>query len=348
MPITIKDDLALSILSYKSTEELTRSKLWQDMSEDGWKHLGDSKRFFENYSNNKPPTNGFEAQVFRSPEGEVVIAYTGTNGINDLDDGAILAFGGRPPQQDSAKALAELVIKSEGIDTLHVTGHSLGGYLAQIVTKYLKSTSDLDIAITGGAFNVPGIGEANEQDPDFYTINGDSDLVHHLGGEHLGGSVTIDSSISLLRLLTAHSSSVLYDDMLSRYPELGAISAKEFASWDSEQQNEFVSSAFNVSQEEMRVIALQAAAQRGAELDLMSAQIGLRDAIDSGDGWDIAREGIGYISSHNNRMKVSSNDNNPDTDDGFLNKSSEAIFNGIEHAIGLGQAINEEIGRAHV
>ena len=334
MTITIKDDLALSILSYKSSVELPESKMWQDMSEVGWEHLGHSDKFFEN-DEKKSPDNGFEAQIFRSPEGEVVIAYTGTNSIDDLDDNAILAFGGKPPQQDSAKAIADLVIKAQGIDALHVTGHSLGGHLAQIVAKYLKSTSDFDVVTTGGAFNVPGIGEGNEQDADFYNVNGDSDLVHHSGGEHLGGSVTINSSISLLRLLTAHSSATLYDEILSRYPELGKISAKEFASWGSEQQNEFVASAFNVSQEEVSILIQQAAARRGAELDLMSAQIGLEDAINSGDGLDIAREGVGYLSRLDDRGDAFFED------DGFLDKSGEAIVDGIEHAIGLGQAIDE-------
>ncbi|AGF76993.1 Protein of unknown function (DUF2974) [Desulfocapsa sulfexigens DSM 10523] len=343
MAITIKNDLALSILSYESTDKLAESKLWQEMSSDGWEHLGHSSEFFKN-DNIEPPTNGFEAQVFRSPEGEVVIAYTGTNGIDDLDDDALLWLGGKPPQQGSAKELADLIIKSEGIDTLHVTGHSLGGHLAQVVTTFLKEKYSNSVSITGGAFNVPGIGEADEQDPDFYNINGDSDLVHHSGGEHLGGSVIIDSSVSLLRLLTAHSSEELYNEMLSRYPELGEISAKEFASWDSEQQNEFVSSAFNVSQEEMRAIIQQAAVEREAELDLMSSQIALRDAINSGDGLDIAREGAGYLSSLDNRNDVFLNDNNPATEDGFLEQSGEAILNGIEHGIGLGQAIDDGDG----
>jgi VCBS repeat-containing protein len=82
----------------------------------------------------------------------------------------------------------------------------------------------------------------------------------------------------------------------------------------------------------------QAAAERGAELDLLRSQIALRDAINSGDGWDIAREGVGYISSlddHNDAFLK---------DEGFLDKSEEAIFDGIEHAIGLGQAIDEGDG----
>ena len=81
----------------------------------------------------------------------------------------------------------------------------------------------------------------------------------------------------------------------------------------------------------------QAAAERGAELDLINSEIGLRDAINSGDSWDIAREGTGFISSLDDRNDVFSND-------GFLDGSQEAIFDGIEHSIGLGQAIDEGDG----
>gem|GEM_PF-1080542 len=88
----------------------------------------------------------------------------------------------------------------------------------------------------------------------------------------------------------------------------------------------------------------QAAAEREAELDLMGSEIALRDAINSGDGLDIAREGAGYLSSLDNRNDVFLNDNNPATEDGFLEQSGEAILSGIEHGIGLGQAIDDGDG----
>ena len=76
MAITIKDDLSLSILSYESTDKLAESKLWQKMSSGGWEHLGHSSEIFKN-KKIKPPTNGFEAQVFKSPTGDVVANRVG-------------------------------------------------------------------------------------------------------------------------------------------------------------------------------------------------------------------------------------------------------------------------------
>ena len=83
--------------------------------------------------------------------------------------------------------------------------------------------------------------------------------------------------------------------------------------------------------------AEQAAANRGAELDVMHSEIDLRDALDSGDGLDIAREGLGYLSSL---------DDYRDTvfQDGFIGDSREAMVDGLEHGIGLGQAIDDGDG----
>ncbi len=126
---TIQEDLALSVLSYLDTTELNNSDLWNEMaSRGGWEHLGHSDDFFRGSSpDGSTPNNGFEAQVFRSPEGEVVIAYTGTNSFDDIDDDIAVVLHGDAGQRDSAIILANLVVREEGIDTLHVTGHSLGG-----------------------------------------------------------------------------------------------------------------------------------------------------------------------------------------------------------------------------
>jgi hypothetical protein len=82
-------------------------------------------------------------------------------------------------------------------------------------------------------------------------------------------------------------------------------------------------------------------ALRGAELDTIDSTIDLRDAINSGDGLDIAKEGLGYFSSLDDYTDLLHDDGNLDTEDGFLNASTEAIFDGIEHGIGLGQAIDD-------
>lgn len=74
-------------------------------------------------------------------------------------------------------------------------------------------------------------------------------------------------------------------------------------------------------------------------LNLMQSELNLRDAINTGNGWDIAREGAGFISGLDDYADALPGG-------GFLDESrgSEAILDGIEHGIGLGQAIDEGDG----
>ncbi|AGF76990.1 LysM domain-containing protein [Desulfocapsa sulfexigens DSM 10523] len=76
-------------------------------------------------------------------------------------------------------------------------------------------------------------------------------------------------------------------------------------------------------------------------LNLMSSESDLRDAINTGNGWDMARTGAGFVSGLDDYA-----DALPGGGDGFLSESngSEAIVDGIEHGIGFGQAVDEGDG----
>lgn len=82
----------------------------------------------------------FAAVIFRNTEGQIAIAFRGTNGVGDIPaDGSILT-GGWNSEFQKGMDLVQKVIKTESQDNknfnnsqLLVTGHSLGGAIAQIV-----------------------------------------------------------------------------------------------------------------------------------------------------------------------------------------------------------------------
>ncbi len=84
----------------------------------------------------------FAAAIFRDTSGQIAIAFRGTNGLSDvLADGSILAGGWNSQFQQGMdlvkKVLTEEKILSSDFDKsqLLVTGHSLGGAIAQIVAQ---------------------------------------------------------------------------------------------------------------------------------------------------------------------------------------------------------------------
>lgn len=88
---------------------------------------------------------GFAAYAFRNTTtGEVVIAYRGTDGVNDVTGPDVAILGGNwHPQFNQAMTFAkqvtgDLKIVPEQVDprtVINVTGHSLGGAEAQIVSQ---------------------------------------------------------------------------------------------------------------------------------------------------------------------------------------------------------------------
>ncbi|EKD39668.1 MAG: hypothetical protein ACD_75C00331G0011 [uncultured bacterium] len=209
---TIREDIDLARVSY--AEDLANDPQWQVMEKQGWQHIGRSDKLLDDPVLRKDAAaNGFSADAFRSPSGEIVIANRGTEptSIKDLWADFQLAFGIEPGQADSARAFvdavkAELQIRGEEVSAIHMTGHSLGDYLAQTGVKYVNKEYEGQIHATGFGLNGPGIGEADTSSTDFVHLQLDSDLVHHAGGDHLGVDFTIDSITPKYSPLTAHSS----------------------------------------------------------------------------------------------------------------------------------------------
>lgn len=81
-------------------------------------------------------TTGFEAEVFRTPDGDYVVAFAGTTagagaGAPDIPEDAIGA-GTVSPQTGNVLALTEAISNSGSGDEVVYTGHSLGGRLASV------------------------------------------------------------------------------------------------------------------------------------------------------------------------------------------------------------------------
>jgi len=98
------------------------------------------------------PDTGFQAAVYANEDGQVVVAFAGTDGLN-FDDwlaNAQQAGGFDSGQYNQAIALAEKVTTAFGQQNVVFTGHSLGGGLATAAALATGST-----AVT---FNSAGIG----------------------------------------------------------------------------------------------------------------------------------------------------------------------------------------------
>ncbi len=95
--------------------------------------------------NSKPPAgykvidsvdnknNGFHAEVLSNGK-DIIIAYRGTDEVNDIKNDAAMARNRLPSQATDAIAVYDkVVMENPGMD-ISVTGHSLGGSLSEIVS----------------------------------------------------------------------------------------------------------------------------------------------------------------------------------------------------------------------
>ena len=146
-------------LAYRSEEELTDIFLKQnptaiaqfnqnklqssaDVSEvvKNWKFVGQLNR-----------DNGFSVSFFANGQ-QVVVAFRGTDDRNDYDDDAKLFMALQPGQ---VKNLQEVFDTISQYDDYYLTGHSLGGYLAQyFAARDLMSNPKYQHS---AIFNAPGI-----------------------------------------------------------------------------------------------------------------------------------------------------------------------------------------------
>ncbi len=221
------------------------AKLANDSYKDSYLDL--KSMGFEDLKINYNGSNGFQGSSYYNPTTkELVIAYTGTNGINDWDDDFLLGvLRIESSQTGNAKEFLDETFRilegKDGFDKtkvgITITGHSLGGYLAQTQIKnFLTDGKYSDIPrenIAGVAFNTPGIG-ADEDIPNTLSINAKYDMVSESGGnnntEH---NMVIDTGKE--SFIGAHSLDVLIK-YLETHPAIGKIDISIINGLDSDIQ----------------------------------------------------------------------------------------------------------------
>ena len=108
--------------------------------------------------------SGFEAAAYRNETtGEIVVSYVGTNDWGDVFGTYPQIVGGKMPIEQFVQAIDFLNQVREGNPgaTLVLTGHSLGGFLAQAVSVFVRSREDLAIPTT--TLEAPGARSAIER-----------------------------------------------------------------------------------------------------------------------------------------------------------------------------------------
>lgn len=156
-----------------------------------------------------PSETGFAAIAVRNnATGEIVIAFRGTDDWKDVTGnwGPLARQSGSLPQLKEAEAFYQQVRALYG-DNITLTGHSLGGALAQLVAALAKSIHGVDVpALTYNAPGVEGIyrDELVSRDPQrsplpassFTNITNYNTALDPVSsrGEQLGQSVNYDPS----------------------------------------------------------------------------------------------------------------------------------------------------------
>jgi hypothetical protein len=162
------------------------------------------------------PSTGTSGTAFKDKTtGKVVVSYTGTNpdgdiGIDILTDIASIGLGAGS-HYDNAYTFYEKMVEKYGADNLILTGHSLGGNIAQrVALKYnakltiVYNPAPLYVRATATYLN-PDVAEniqSIEKDIKGFTgrvlrINTEGDILQHsslAGGVYLGEKITLVNS----------------------------------------------------------------------------------------------------------------------------------------------------------
>jgi hypothetical protein len=189
---------------------------------------------------------GFKAVALIGPLNEQIIAFAGTENLQD--GGADVQLGwnqwlGKRPDGSVGKGGQDVLnyIRAHASNPIYITGHSLGGGLAEYAAYYAKAqveqlvrsdrqdpTFKLNLSLT--TFNAMGVLDslALHEGTSEATITAlmqgtyvahyyrQGDLVSRLGGGHVGGTGSVYKlGTDTLDFLTAHLTSTLYQSDLS-------------------------------------------------------------------------------------------------------------------------------------
>jgi len=149
---------------------------------------------------------GFYAALYEDKNGNVVIAYRGTEiGLNDIKEDVVQAMGWKADQYEAAVNLAKKVQEAKNMGKItgevEITGHSLGGGLATIAgaaTGYPTYTYNA-AAVHENTFKVLSVDKKNTQHIQAYI--GDKDPLNGLQDNReafLSGAVLASPIISVV------------------------------------------------------------------------------------------------------------------------------------------------------
>ncbi len=177
---------------------------------------------------------GFDAVLFETKsnypyleDGTVqVLGIRGTKGITDVDDDLAIFMGRNPGQANSLETLLKQYDTNPNINNLYVTGHSLGGYLAQrgVIEANNKGYTWYKKAYT---FNAPKI-KGNLFNPWLNTLADEGNelmrqgkSVHYIVDNDRTSNMvgTFEGAISVGSSSNGHGSRTYFEKFINELPE---------------------------------------------------------------------------------------------------------------------------------
>ena len=160
------------------------------VSQSHYDHETNGQDFF-NYTGEECTDDPIQACAFKSPDGDLYVAYRGTGAKRWGDNGQGFVDESTD-MQEAARAYFDHVVEQYGYEgNLYVTGHSKGGNEAQYVMMTSEHRSEITAcySIEGQGFSDRAIERFKKDNQDYeeilgrmFSINSDMDPVHKLIG----------------------------------------------------------------------------------------------------------------------------------------------------------------------
>lgn len=160
------------------------------VSQSHYEHEANGQDFF-NYTGEECTDDPIQACAFKSPDGDLYVAYRGTGSKRWGDNGQGFVDESTD-MQEAARAYFDHVVEQYGYEgNLYVTGHSKGGNEAQYVMMTSEHRSEITAcySIEGQGFSDRAIERFKKDNQDYeeilgrmFSINSDMDPVHKLIG----------------------------------------------------------------------------------------------------------------------------------------------------------------------
>ena len=184
-----KDNEYYKVLK-KACEENPSLGEYTLVSQSHYEHEANGQDFF-NYTGEECTDDPIQACAFKSPDGDLYVAYRGTGAKRWGDNGQGFVDESTD-MQEAARAYFDHVVEQYGYEgNLYVTGHSKGGNEAQYVMMTSEHRSEITAcySIEGQGFSDRAIERFKKDNQDYeeilgrmFSINSDMDPVHKLIG----------------------------------------------------------------------------------------------------------------------------------------------------------------------